>query len=88
MVNGKTLKLENQLNVKGIIMKNFNYFLPTEIRFGIGRIAEAGEVVKRYGSRCLLVTGPSSSVLGEVYAKVIDDLERSGVKAAHFENGP
>ena len=66
-------------------MKNFNYFLPTEIRFGIGRIAEAGEVVKHYGSRCLLVTGPSSSVLGEVYAKVIDDLERSGVKAAHFD---
>ena len=36
-------------------MRSFVYFQPTEIRFGTGRLDELGEVVARYGQRCLLV---------------------------------
>ena len=38
-------------------MKNFNYYQPTEILFGVGRIKEIGKAVSEYGNRCLLVTG-------------------------------
>ncbi|MFX1531930.1 MAG: hypothetical protein ACFFBC_12510 [Promethearchaeota archaeon] len=37
-------------------MRNFNYYNPTRIQFGWGRINEIGRVVKINGSRCLLVT--------------------------------
>ena len=37
-------------------MKAFNYFQPTEIIFGAGRVAEIGEITARFGKRCLLVT--------------------------------
>ena len=33
-------------------MKQFNYYQPTEIIFGEGRINELGEVVKKYGNKC------------------------------------
>ncbi len=39
-------------------MKNFNYHQSTEIVFGSGRVAEAGEIVLKYGKRCLMVTTP------------------------------
>ena len=32
-------------------MKNFNYYAPTEIVFGCGRIKEVGEIVKKYGKK-------------------------------------
>lgn len=37
-------------------VKNFNYYAPTEIVFGYGRIKEVGEIVKKYGKKALLVT--------------------------------
>ena len=37
-------------------MNNFNYFQPTEIRFGCGRVSEAGEVAAKFGKRCLFET--------------------------------
>ncbi len=37
-------------------MKNFNYYLPTSIRYGWGRVNEIGKVTSRLGKRCLLVT--------------------------------
>jgi len=39
-------------------MKSFNYYQPTEIRFGCGRIMEVGEVAAKFGKRCLIVTVP------------------------------
>lgn len=37
-------------------VKNFNYYAPTEIVFGCGRIKEVGKIVKKYGKKALLVT--------------------------------
>ena len=45
-------------------MKHFDYFAPTEIIFGAGRVTEAGALAARYGKKamlvtCLLYTSPS-----------------------------
>jgi len=39
-------------------MKSFDYFQPTAIRFGPGRISEVADIVGQYGTRCLVVTTP------------------------------
>ena len=41
-------------------MKHFDYFAPTEIIFGAGRVTEAGALAARYGKKAMLVTVPSS----------------------------
>ena len=59
-------------------MKEFTYYAPTEILFGCGKVAEIGNVTKRYGKRALLVTGSSKST--EVIAeKALRFLQEAGV---------
>jgi len=67
-------------------MKNFNYFQPTEILFGCGRIEEVGETVAKYGKRCLLVTVDQAKAppLVPLYDKVKASLKAAGVEVAHF----
>lgn len=66
-------------------MKPFNYFQPTEIIFGAGRIAEIGNVVARYGKRCLVVTTANESPMRDMFTRVIDYLNRAGIVVAHFD---
>src|SRR5688572_26487823 len=67
-------------------MKAFRYFQPTELRFGRGRLKEVGELVGRFGDRCLLVTtSRESSRLAPVYEQVHRLLEDAGVTVAHFD---
>lgn len=66
-------------------MKRFNYYQPTEIRFGRGRIGEVGDAVARFGKRCLLVTVPSFPALDAVVGQALGSLGQAGVEAAHFD---
>jgi alcohol dehydrogenase class IV len=66
-------------------MKDFNYYQPTDIRFGRGRIQEIGEIISQWGRRCLLVTVPTTPVFSELFQKVKAALEESGIAVAHFE---
>ncbi len=66
-------------------MKNFNYFQPTELIFGKGRVNELGEVVKRFGKKCLLVTVKEFPAVKEQYSKVKSILEKAGVETFHFD---
>ena len=66
-------------------MKNFNYFAPTEIIFGVGRVSEVGEATVRYGRKAMLVTGPKSSALASLYAKVKASLTDAGVEHIHYD---
>lgn len=66
------------------MMKSFNYYQPTEIRFGCGRINEVGQVIARFGKRCLLVTTPDKP-LRPLYAKVKKLLLKGGLKVEHFD---
>jgi alcohol dehydrogenase class IV len=63
----------------------FNWFQPTEIRFGAGRVREAGDVAARFGRRCLLVTSSSASSRADLYERVKIDLIRAGASVAHFD---
>ena len=66
-------------------MKSFNYYQPTEILFGEGRIAEIGEIAGRFGKRCLLVTTPAIPVLEPMYDRVKSLLKKAGIEVAHFD---
>lgn len=67
-------------------MKSFNFHQTTEIRFGLGRIQEIGQVASKYGNRVLLVTTKATfPLLEQQYQKVIKLLEESGLKVAHFD---
>ncbi len=66
-------------------MKPFNYFQPTSIHFGSGRVNEVGKIVSCYGKRCLLVTVPEFDAIAPIYAKVKKSLEAAGVEVAHFD---
>lgn len=63
----------------------FNYFQPTDIRFGCGRISEVGEIVAQYGKRCLLVTVPVFDAIAPIVDKIKVCLKDAGVEVAHFD---
>lgn len=66
-------------------MKNFDFFQDTKIVFGAGRVKEAGEIAKQFGSNCLLVTTPSNEVLAPLYDRIKHILSSAGMKVAHFD---
>ncbi len=66
-------------------MKVFNYFQPTDIRFGQGRLQEIGEAVSSVGRRCLLVTVAEFPEFAPLYEKTKALLEEKGIEVAHFD---
>jgi alcohol dehydrogenase class IV len=66
-------------------MKPFQYFQPTEIRFGAGRLSEAGEAVARWGRRCLVVTVPKFPAFEPLLRRVQESLASRGIAVAHFD---
>jgi len=68
-------------------MKDFQYFQPTEIVFGAGRVKEVGEIVSKYGKRCILVTVDEGkfAALKPTFDKVKASLKAAGVEFAHFQ---
>jgi len=67
-------------------MKNFNFHQTTQILFGRGRINELSEVVRRYGTKVLMVTTPAGSpALQEQYSKIIRLMTDKGIQVAHFD---
>ena len=67
-------------------MENFNFYQPTRIHFGAGRLNEAGHIVRKYGTRCMLVTTTNTeNVLRPLYDRVKQILKDSGVEVIHFD---
>ncbi len=66
-------------------MKSFQYFAPTEIVFGCGRLAELGQYAKNYGTKALLVTAPEFPAIAPVYARAKEVLSQAGVEVAHYD---
>ena len=66
-------------------MKPFQYFQPTEIRFGAGRVSEVGEAVARWGRRCLMVTVPKFPAFEPLFRRVQESLASRGIAVAHFD---
>jgi len=66
-------------------MKNFNYYQPTETIYGSGRINELGDIAKRFGTKCLLVTTPVFPAVESQYEMVKKLLTDAGLDVAHFD---
>ncbi len=59
---------------------NFDFYLPTEIIFGVGTVDRVGEIGKRFGYRVLIVTGKKSSKENGALNRVIESLKRNGAE--------
>jgi alcohol dehydrogenase class IV len=66
-------------------MKNFNYFAPTEIVFGCGRVNEIGNLALRFSKKALLVTVPEFPAVAPLYKKIKDKLGEAGIDVAHYD---
>jgi alcohol dehydrogenase class IV len=67
------------------MIRPFNYFQPTSIKFGCGIVQEVGNVVAKYGTRCVLVTVPAFNAIEPVFNKVKKSLLDVGINFAHFD---
>ncbi len=66
-------------------MNNFNFFVPTQIRFGAGRINEVSDIVLEMGRRCLLVTSPDNGPQKNVFDKVKKLLSDKDIEVFHYD---
>jgi alcohol dehydrogenase class IV len=67
------------------IMNSFNYYQPTEILFGKGRLKEAGKVVSKFGGRCLLVTVPAFQEIKPALELIKSVLKENGIEVVHYD---
>jgi alcohol dehydrogenase YqhD (iron-dependent ADH family) len=63
-------------------MMNFEFFNPTRLNFGAGKLAELGKVTSQYGSKALLVTGGNSVKSNGTFDKAVASLKEAGVDYA------
>jgi len=66
-------------------MRSFNYFQPTEIVFGTGRLKEIGAIARKFGTRCLLVTGKKSGAAAPLYDRTKRYLQDECMTFFHFD---
>ncbi len=66
-------------------MRCFNYYQPTRIIFGWGRLNEIGKLVSRNGKKCLLVTVKSFPSLQPLFEKIKIKCNEAGVEVIHFD---
>ena len=64
---------------------SFNFFTPTQLIFGPGRLEELKEVAPKYGSKCLLVCRPLEGSLKLTYQRVENLLNSVNVKVIFFD---
>lgn len=65
-------------------MTMFNFYQPTKIKFGPGRLSELPEIVAAHGARCLLIT-TSDAALQATHDRAIKLLEDQGIAFTHFD---
>jgi len=66
-------------------MKSFQYFQPTEIRFGRGRLAELGSVTARFGRRALLVSVREEPCFHGLFSRAKSLLAKAGLAVTRFD---
>jgi len=64
---------------------NFNYYLPVNIIFGRGKVAQIGEITKAYGKKALIVTGGNSSKKSGLLDRVISYLTEAGIESDVYD---
>ena len=66
-------------------MKSFNFFIPTQIRFGAGRINELKEILPSIGKRCLIVSRPISGSQQKTYELINRILQEADIEFYYFD---
>ena len=66
-------------------MMDFKYYLPVNIVFGCGKVDQAGELAKPYGTKALIVTGRSSAKKSGLYDRVKNSLDAQGISCVLFD---
>lgn len=66
----------------------FNYYIPTKLLFGAGRLAELPDALAGFGNRALVVSGVASARSSGILARVLRLLEDCDVESAAFEGMP
>lgn len=66
-------------------MLNFSLHTPTRIVFGQGEVDRAGDVIKEFGKKVLIVTGRSSTKKTGVLDRVVRSLQKAGVASVVFD---
>jgi alcohol dehydrogenase class IV len=80
-----TISIHFNLIIRAIKMRNFNYYQPTQIKFGWGRVNEIGRTVARNGKKCLLVTVTPFPALQPLFEKIKSSCNEAGVEIFHFD---
>lgn len=69
------------------MIKNFNYYQPTRIIFGLGKRREIGIWAKRYGKKALIVIGPNvKKVLSKQFQEIIEKLHSEKIYTITFDH--
>lgn len=66
-------------------MKEFNYYMPTKVIFGPGRLDEIGKEAKQIGSKAILVTGRRAMRKFGITERVEKLLKAAGVAIVPYE---
>ncbi|MCH4886356.1 iron-containing alcohol dehydrogenase [Acidaminobacter sp. JC074] len=64
---------------------NFDFYSPTRVHFGNGKLELIGQRVKTYGKRCFLVTTENVAPMKELFDRVKDILRQEGIEIYHFD---
>jgi len=68
------------------MLRDFDYFNPTELIFGCGRIKEIGKVATRFGKNCMLITSPIIPQTEKKIKETKDIIKDAGLNVIHFDN--
>lgn len=63
----------------------FNYNLPVNLIFGIGKVEELGKETGKYGKKALIVTGRSSTKKSGLLDKAVNLLKEANVESVIFD---
>lgn len=66
-------------------MKNFNYFMPTKVIFGVNSLGNVGNELTSLGTKALLVTGKSSARKYGYTDIIINSLKKNNIETIVFE---
>lgn len=66
-------------------MTQFQHYQPTKLTFGAGEIKQIGQLVAKYGKRCLIVSEPIFDAVKPAYDRIFSLLEEQGIEVTHFD---
>lgn len=66
-------------------MKSFNFFMPTQVRFGVGKINELKTILPAIGKRCLVVSRPAKGSQKNTYERINEILQHAGIIFHYFD---